>query len=106
MSSRRRVKENEQVKFGFAWYRRDQWQLLRQTASDLDVLEDTYDEWLHEAKQRLKDVRELGVDVAKVDLDVVEFNEWCRENGKPRNGDSRAQYAAHLLEEQDRMKER
>jgi hypothetical protein len=38
-------------KMGFAWYRKEQWDLLLAVSSDRDCLEQTYEEWLVAARK-------------------------------------------------------
>src|SRR3954469_25492984 len=45
------------VAIGFAWYRPEQWQLLRSLAADRDKLEETYDQWLTYATKVVDDLR-------------------------------------------------
>ena len=87
----------QRMKFGIAWYREDQWQLLISTASDPEVIEDTYQEWLQQAGQFIRKLKKEGYDPIKIDFDVNEFNDWCQRNMKVPNGDSRSEYTTHLL---------
>ena len=90
-------KEDVEVRLGVAWYRREQWELLRSTASDPEILEDTYDEWVEEAEKSLKTIRKAGHTPVKVDVDVEELNRWCDQRSKPRNGDSRVEYVIEAM---------
>jgi hypothetical protein len=89
------------MKLGIAWYREDQWQLLKSTAFDPDIIEETYEEWIHNAKKSLKKMKNQGVEPIKVDFDVNEFNAWCKDNKKSPNGDSRCEYVALRLQIED-----
>jgi hypothetical protein len=89
------------MKLGIAWYREDQWELLKVTATDPEVIEDTYQEWLANAKVRVEELREAGQEIVEVDFDVNEFNDWCRNNEKTLNGTSRSEYTAQLLRIKD-----
>jgi hypothetical protein len=85
---------------GVAWYRREQWKLLKQTAADADVLEDSYDEWLTHAKEALANMP-ATLPIVKVDFNVQEFNQWCEKSGKEPTGDSRSEYVTWLMQKQD-----
>jgi len=93
--------KKEEMKFGIAWFREDQWPLLKSTASDSEVIEDTYEEWLEHVGKFMKKLRKEGYQPVNIDFDVNEFNEWCQRNMKVPNGDSRAEYTAHLLRTRD-----
>lgn len=82
---------------GVAWYREDQWELLKSTAADPEEIEDTYQEWLKGALNLIKTLKRQGLDVCKVDLDVGRFNDWCQMNRRVPNGESRAEYVAELV---------
>jgi hypothetical protein len=85
------------MKLGIAWYRADQWELLKATATDPEIIEDTYQEWLANTKKRLEELREAGQEIVEVDFDVKKFNNWCENNEKALNGTSRSEYTARLL---------
>ncbi len=68
---------------GIAWYRENQWELLKSTASDPEAIEDTYEEWVQKATKAIKRMKKPGVELLKVDFDVIQFNEWCRANPFP-----------------------
>jgi hypothetical protein len=86
------------VKIGIAWYREDQWSLLRSTAADPEAIEDTYRDWLTYAVKLIEDLKQQGFDPVRVDFDVKKFNKWCKQNQKAPNSRSRSQYATHLLQ--------
>lgn len=67
---------------GVAWYRINQWQRLRAVSIDADNLEDTYEEWLREAEQKVAEFRALGLCVEKVDVDVEQLIAWYNERGR------------------------
>lgn len=83
---------------GVAWYRPEQWDLFKSTASDPEIIEDTYKEWVASAEKTLREMRKSGLNPIKVDLDVEALIEWCQRNGKPQDGNSRTDFVIHLLE--------
>jgi hypothetical protein len=82
---------------GVAWYRREQWATLRALAADPEVLEPTYDEWLHVAEQALTTLRQAGIEPRRVDVDVLALKRWCEVQGLALDQRARSEYAAHLL---------
>jgi hypothetical protein len=80
-----------------AWYRRDQWELLRAVSADADRLEKTYDEWLAFASEELRKLQAIGLRVQKIDVEVGALNKWCESKARPVDGAARAEYAARGL---------
>jgi len=81
---------------GIAWFRADQWQLLRSLSIDADELEETY-EWVAIAEKTVQDLTRQGVLARKVDVDVNELQVWCSAQKRPLDSSARAQYAAAHL---------
>lgn len=82
---------------GVAWYRADQYSLLRALAADPDSMAETYDEWLARVNRTMDDLCRQGLIARKVDIDVQELAAWCHERGKPLDGAARAAYAAEKV---------
>jgi hypothetical protein len=83
------------------WYRPTQWQRVRDISSDADDLEDTYEEWLRRAEQKLTELKADGWRVEKVDVDSEQLIVWCNERGLEVNAQARSRYAADKLREMD-----
>jgi len=88
------------VAIGFAWYRREQWELLRSLAADCDKLEETYDQWLTFATKTVENLRCQGIRAEKVDIDVHELSAWCNSHGCQLDADARAAYVSEKLKGQ------
>ena len=82
---------------GIAWFRADQWQLLRSLSTDADELEKTHEEWVAIAEKTVQDLARQGVFARKVDVDVNELQAWCSAQKRPLDSSARAQYAAAHL---------
>src|SRR5437773_9061366 len=65
---------------GVAWYRSAQWDLLRRISSDKAAMEDTYEEWLADARASILELKRIGIDAQPVDVDVNELLAWCQKN--------------------------
>jgi len=89
------------VVVGIAWFRPDQWQLLRSVASDADILEQTHAEWESLAEKTIRDLARQGVRARKVDVDINELQAWCNSQQRPLDASARAVYAASQLSKQD-----
>ncbi len=86
-----------EVVLGFAWYRPEQWSLLRELAADPQTLEPTHTEWVAEALKSMADLRATGADVRRIDVDVRELASWCRDRGRPLDGSARAAFVTEKL---------
>ncbi len=84
---------------GIAWFRANQWQLLRSLATDADDLEETHEEWVEIAEETIEDLARQGVRTQKVDVDVNELQAWCSAKKRPLDSSARAAYAAAHLRE-------
>jgi hypothetical protein len=80
-----------------AWYRPEQWTLLRAVSADGERLEATYEEWLSFASGQLRDLEAHGLQVEKIDVEVAALVRWCNSQGRPVDGEARAEYARQGL---------
>ena len=88
---------SREVVLGIAWFRPDQWELLRSLAADADVLEPTHAEWEQLARETIKDLARQGILARKVDVDVKRLLAWCVAEQRPLDASARAVYAAERL---------
>ena len=86
-----------EVVAGIAWFRANQWQLLRSLATDAEDLEETHEEWVKIAEKTIEDLARQGVLAQKVDVDVNELQAWCSAQNRPLDSSARAEYAAAHL---------
>lgn len=93
--------EDPQMVSGVAWYRREQWALLKSVAPDSDELEETYDQWIEYAERSFEDIWETGIDLVKVDVDVEDLIRWCQNQGRPVDGEARTAFVIHKMKEQN-----
>ena len=80
-----------------AWYRPDQWTLLRAVSDDVESLEETYEEWLAFASQQLRELQARGLQVRKIDVEVAALVRWCKNQNRAVDGEARAEYARQGL---------
>lgn len=99
MNIRDLLKPDHDFVTGICWYSAEQWPRLREVVADPGELEETHEEWLTMMKRSLRSFREAGIRYQLVDIDVEELVSWCKRKGIPINGSSRAEYAAHLLQQ-------
>jgi hypothetical protein len=84
---------------GCAWYRAEQWERLREISADRDELEESYEDWVAQAEESLQALREAGIDVEKVPVDVEALLAWCQAQGRQVNGEARAEYAVTMMQQ-------
>lgn len=89
------------VAVGIAWYRADQYSLLRALSVDPDSMADSYEQWLAGVTRTMNDLHERGITVRRVDVDVKELAAWCQERGKCLDGAARSAYAAEKVRDCD-----
>jgi hypothetical protein len=89
---------------GIAWYRREEWSHLLEIAADRDELEDTYEEWLHNAETKLHEMAEAGINRTRVYINLDELQHWCIVQGCPLDGSARAVFTAEKLRQLDKGK--
>jgi predicted polyphosphate/ATP-dependent NAD kinase len=71
--------------------------MLRALASDPEVLEKTYAEWLIFATKKIEELRKRGLLVRKIDVDVQELAAWCQSRDRVLNGEARAKFVTEKM---------
>ena len=89
----------KKMRTAIAWYKPEQWALLKAYSADKDKLEDTFEEWAEHAEQQFEGLKKSGLKMHKVVIDIDALVSWCKERDLPINGESRSKYAAYLLRE-------
>lgn len=79
---------------GVAWYRREEYELLRALSVDADSMDETYDEWLVSVTEAITGMREQGIVACKVEVEVRELVAWCAQRGRLLDGEARSTFAA------------
>ena len=85
------------MRVGVAWYAEAEWQELREIASDPEILEPTYGDWLRVYEKGLRDLAAAGVEPERVEVRVADLRAWCQAQHRPLDGAARAAFAAELL---------
>lgn len=57
---------------GVAWYTPEQWDLLKALAIDAEAMDDTHKDWLKNATDRVRWLKEQGFQVVEVPIDINE----------------------------------
>jgi hypothetical protein len=85
-------KKSKKPILGVGWYRKDQWDLLKKKSEDANDLENTYYEWVANANDSIKTLSKSIHRIEKIDIDVNELIDWCKNEGCKINGESRANF--------------
>ncbi|NIM12145.1 MAG: hypothetical protein GTO45_08540 [Candidatus Aminicenantes bacterium] len=100
-----RVKgKSRDLKAGVAWYKPEQWELLKKVSQDRDELENTYMEWLEFAQEKLEELENMGMALEKVEVDVEDLVKWCKKRNLMVNGESRAAFVSYKQKNQETKK--
>jgi hypothetical protein len=79
---------------GIAWYRKEEYLVLRALFEDGQLLPETYDGWLAKATALEKKVRAGGQPVERVFIEPSTFPAWCASRGLALNTAARTRFAA------------
>ena len=86
---------SEIIEIAFCWYEQDEWEILKRSAADKEILDDTYEEWKSNANDAIKEVRAEGHHIQKINVKIDRLEAWCCEQGVENTSKSRTEYAAH-----------
>ena len=89
-------RELDKIVAGAAWYKAGQWADWCKLCPDF---EPTYSAWEQRAIESLLEMRRGGLDVKKVQVDVMAFKAWCAEHDRDYSAGSRTEYVTHLLQD-------
>ena len=102
---KKKAKFYDAIVLGIAWYSREQWEKLKEVASDPEKLDDTYEEWKVNAERAIREYSEPDTITRKVHIDVDELMEWCKTLDLPIDGAARSAFAGEKLHEEMEEKE-
>ncbi len=91
---------------GIGFYKREQWQRLRDTASDAHILESSYDDWLDVLDASIAKIQAHGLEPELVEVDVEDLLTFCKKKGLPNTADTRAKFISEKAKETSAKKRR
>ena len=92
----RELQNDDKTILAFCWYDEDQWNLLAK--ADPTGVDESYSEWRKNANDALSQLKENGVNVQKISINVNELLKWCQEKGVEPLGKARSEYAALIAQ--------
>jgi hypothetical protein len=78
------------------WYDEAQWSILKEL--DPDSIDESYESWRRNATRALYELAANGYNINKVGVKIDYLLDWCEERGLEPNAESRAAYAAWILQ--------
>jgi len=82
------------------WYKKEDWERLKEMFADAELLPKTYDDWLKRAEDMKTQVQADGDAVIKVFIDPETFPSWCEKKGLEMNAEARSQLAIEVAQAQ------
>ena len=91
------MKRNSDKVIGIAWYKKEQWFILRQVIENPKDIENTYEEWLNNAINLRKTLIDSGLTVEEVEIDIQDVISWCKKDNKTINSKNITEYVVFKL---------
>jgi hypothetical protein len=76
-----------------AWFRREDYQRIRQIMDDSDKFPPDFDAWEERAKGQVEEAKRQGLIITPVPLDPDAFLAFCETEKMSPNGEARAKFA-------------
>ena len=78
------------------FYTPDSYEELKRVADDKKVLCDTYADWLMEFSKAVKGLKEQGLEVVPVNINIGQLKKWCKQNKLKNTTSSRSKYVVEI----------
>lgn len=82
---------------GVVWYDEYEWALVKRSAEDPEVFENSYAEWLRMAEESFELVRRKFPGAVRVHVKAAELSSWCAAHGKPNSSDARTMFVSEKM---------
>lgn len=86
------------------WYKKEQWDSLKEIVNDSEGLGGSYEEWETEAEKNINKFRSEGQRVKKIFVDTVKMQEWAKENSIKLDSKNLSSYATYLFTKDNPVK--
>jgi len=97
-----KIRKAKKPILGVGWYKKEQWSLLRENSEDVDDLENTFYEWVANANDAFKKISKSNNRIEKIEIDVTELIQWCKNEKCTLNAESRSKFIALKTKEKFR----
>lgn len=75
------------------WYQPEEWLKPRDSATDAEKHDDTYEDWKKNANDMIRFVQLAGRKVQKVNIKIEDLEAWCMTEGRENNSAALSHYA-------------
>ncbi|WEK50338.1 MAG: hypothetical protein P0Y66_22295 [Candidatus Kaistia colombiensis] len=100
------IEMTSQSRIVVAWFRRDNFEAVRQMMDDRDEIPATFDAWEKKIEHRLAKEVPVGTIVDKIVIEPSEFAAFLDKDGGGKvDGKTRSRFAAHVARERHNRKE-
>ncbi len=82
---------------GIGIYRKEDYQEILKLSEDRHNMDLTWKEWNENKKKGAKNFLKLGVKTIDILVTPKELVEYCRKNGLPINGETRAEFVSYKV---------
>ena len=82
------------------FYTPDSYSELKKVAEDKTSLCDTYTDWLVEFTKAVHGMKQHGLEVIPITIDMNDLKYWCKKNKVKNTSSSRSKYAAEIGQSQ------
>ena len=91
----------ESINVGIVWYKKNEWQKMKEISSDAEIFENSFKEWEQMANKSLLDMKASGIIAKKVFIKADEFIVWCKIHSLPLDASSRSKYITEVMSKQN-----
>lgn len=85
------------MNFGVGIYRKEDYQEILKLSGDRHKMDETWEGWKENKKKTVKNFKKMGLNTIDILVTPIELVEYCRKNGKPINGESRASFISYKV---------
>lgn len=78
------------------FYTPDSYNELKEVADDKQVLCDTYADWLVEFSKAVNGLKDQGMEVVPVNINIAELIKWCKQNKLKNTSSNRSRYVVEI----------
>lgn len=90
-------KRSQAMVVGVTWYNGETWAQVKETATDPECFESSFEKWKAMAVKARREFQRSGVRAMECHIVPAEFQAWCAQNGRENNSTSRAEYVSEKL---------
>jgi hypothetical protein len=84
---------------GIIWWKPEQWEKAKKISDDSHAFDDTYKDWKVTAEKMLISFHNIGIKVYKIEIDLDELVQWCKDQKVPLDSGARSRFATMKVEE-------